>query len=149
MNTVTVQQPKKAALQSPHQPDAASAANATTDAFPKKKASTESSVSVLVEPTQLFFPPPHRNRAVQNTIVLYNTGTLPCVFKIKAQTPHRYFTKPNIGTISANGAVRLRFILRPQKDNLPPTTCDRFRLCVSPIPASLLAQRPKLLREKR
>ncbi|ORC87729.1 uncharacterized protein TM35_000201380 [Trypanosoma theileri] len=122
-----------------------------TDRLPhrSKTSSSSSSLSLLVEPTQLLFPPPHRERAVQNIVLLSNIGKLPCVFKIKALTPERYYTKPNIGVVFPAEAVRVRFILRPQVKDLPANTHDRFRLFVQTVPSSWLVRKPQGMSESK
>ncbi|RNF02572.1 hypothetical protein TraAM80_06305 [Trypanosoma rangeli] len=121
----------------------------TVDKLERKRkndaALSASETLVLLEPSSLLFPPPHRGRAVQNVVVMYNIGSLPCIFKIKSRTPERYYIKPNMGTISAQGAVRVCCILRPQAEDLPSTTRDVFRFCLKPIPWRLLPKRRELL----
>ncbi|RNF20926.1 uncharacterized protein Tco025E_03684 [Trypanosoma conorhini] len=100
---------------------------------------------MLVEPSSLLFPPPHRNRAVQNVVVLYNISRQPCIFKVKSRTPERYYIQPHMGTISAQGAVRIRCILRPQYEDLPPATRDVFRFCLKPISSKWVPEKRRLL----
>eukprot|EP00758_Cryptobia_borreli_P018913 Tbor_TRINITY_DN7643_c0_g1::TRINITY_DN7643_c0_g1_i1::g.1031::m.1031 len=81
----------------------------------------DKSAYLSLEPTTLYFPPPHSNRSIRNELALYNRHhTKAAVFKIKSVNPQKYVVTPACGVIKGLGVVKILITLKPVSTNDEP-----------------------------
>lgn len=96
-------------------------------------ASSTSSV-LLVEPTTVYFPPPHQNRAIRNTINLSNASDGFVVFKVRSSNPERFVVKPTAGFATPSSITRLFITLKKTTEDLAAQPKkDRFRITAKKV----------------
>jgi hypothetical protein len=98
----------------------------------KNVAASSTSSVLLVEPTTVYFPPPHQNRAIRNTINLSNASNEFVVFKVRSSNPERFVVKPTAGFATPSSITRLFITLKKNNEDLS-LKKDRFRITAKKV----------------
>lgn len=99
---------------------------------------TTTSSVLLVEPTAVYFPPPHSTRSIRNTINLSNASDRFVVFKVRSSNPERFVVKPTTGFATPSSITRLFVTLKRTSEDLAAQgKKDRFRITAKKVRGSV------------